>query len=365
MDRHEIDWERIERWVSGQASPDELASLEAWVRADPELSAIAAALRAIGRSSGGAGHRWDVESAWQRLRRHMNRAPLRLLSSAQAIRGRLGYPLGSRARFPARSIFAAAAALILVAAAALFRWRGTAPALQEVATRRSQTAVIALPDGSRIMLGPASRLRFPPGIGALRAGRAGDVYLEGEAYLDLKHETTRPVRVHTASGVVEDIGTRFLVAAYPETHGMRVAVASGSVAVLEWPTPTADRAPASSAAPRPLLTLASGDVADVRAGGIATLTHDVNLAPYVAWTEGNLAFDGTRLADAIPELERWYDVELRLADGTLADRRLTATFRRESLSQVLELLALSLDLRVERQGRSVLLAPTRRGRPSP
>jgi transmembrane sensor len=180
-----------------------------------------------------------------------------------------------------------------------------------------------------------------------------DVYLEGEAYLEVKHDATRPFRVHTAAGLVEDVGTEFLVSAYPDAPGMRVVVANGMVALYGAP----------STARRPLLTLAHGDLAELAVNGVATVTHDVNLAPYLAWTRGDLAFDGTRLGDVVPALERWYDVEIRLSDSLLAERRLTATFRRESLAQVLGLLALSLDVRVQRVGRTVLITPSPGSRP--
>jgi len=356
MDWNGIDWDRLDRYVAGRASPDEMAALAAWVNADPELRALAAAMGTAGQPQGAERRPWDVRSAWQRLRRRMDGPPLHLVSPT--VRRDLLPP--TRVRFLLRRMLAAAAVLILVAAGSLLvhaRWRAADAALQAFTTRRSQTAVLELPDGSRLMLGPASRLRLAADGSAFRAGTARDVYLEGEAYLEVKHDAARPFRVHTAAGVVEDIGTEFLVSAYPEAPGMRVVVATGAVALYRPPT--------AGAARRPLLTLARGDVAEVVAIGLATVTHDVDVTSYTAWTRGELGFDGTRLGDVVAALERWYDIEIRLSDSSLAERRLTATFRRESLSQVLELLALSLDLRVHREGRTVLVAPRRHRLPVP
>ncbi len=364
MDWDAIDWERLDRYVTGRGSPDELAALHAWVQADPERRAVAAAMRAVGRPSGTDGQPWNVASAWQQLRRRLHQAPLRLLAPSERAVGLLGPPPRPWTRLRRRPLLAGvAAAVILLVAASLVpraRWHsGTIP-IREVATRRSQTAVLELPDGSRVTLAPASRLRLSPDIRALQAGTARDIYLEGEAYLEVKHDGTRPFRVHTAAGEVEDIGTAFLVTAYPETDGMRVLVASGQVALYQGPA--APAAAARDAAPRrrPLLTLQRGEVAQLAASGVATVTRDVNVQPYLAWTQGNLAFDGTRLGDAVPQLERWYDATIALSDSSLAERRLTATFRYEPLPQVLELLALSLDLHVERLGRSVRLTPGHR-----
>ena len=356
MDRNSIDWERLDRYVTGRGTPEELAALEAWVSSDPELRAIAAAMRTAGRPAGVEQRPWDVRGALQRLRRRMGRAPLRMLSPADRAYSPLTSAIEIAAHRRTRWLVGTAAAAIVLAVASVFaftRWHSAAPAMREFATRRGQTAALNLPDGSRVMLGPASRLRVPADVGALRAGTPRDIYLEGEAYLEVKHDSTRPFLVHTATGVAEDIGTEFLVTAYPETPGMRVVVASGIVALYP-PLPAARgrREP-----PKALLTLAQGDLAELASTGLATLTRDVDVAPYVAWTKGDLGFDATRLGDAVPQLERWYDVDIHLVDSSLADRRLTATFRRASLSQVLELLSLSLDVRVEREGRSVLLQP--------
>jgi ferric-dicitrate binding protein FerR (iron transport regulator) len=66
------------------------------------------------------------------------------------------------------------------------------------------------------------------------------------------------------------------------------------------------------------------------------------------------------LEDALPELSRWYNLDFKIADRAgLADRRITATFDKESVSQLLTTLTISLDLRAERRGQTVLLFPRR------
>jgi transmembrane sensor len=370
MDWDSIDWERLDRYVTGRGSPDEWAALDAWVKADPELRAIAAALRAVGRPVGEPDRPWDVPSAWQKLRRRLHHAPLRLLSPSGGAPGPLAPPPHPGMRLRRQLMLAAgtAAAVVLLVVAARFawpRWRGVTIPIRVVTTRRGQTAVLELADGSRVTVAPASRLRLAADVGALQARAARDIYLEGEAYLEVKHDATRPFRVHTAGGAVEDIGTEFLVTAYPETHGTRVVVASGQVALYQEPAAAAAAAPGASPNRRPLLTVERGELAELASSGVATVTRDVNVQPYLAWTHGNLAFDGTRLGDAVPELERWYDAAIELSDSALAERRLTAAFRYESLSQVLQLLALSLDLHVERHGHFVRLTPGHHLGPTP
>src|SRR6266571_2634754 len=82
MDRNSIDWDRLDRYVTGRGTPEELAALEAWVSSDAELRAIAAAMRTAWRPPRIEQQTWDVRGAWQRLRRRMGSAPLRMLSPA-------------------------------------------------------------------------------------------------------------------------------------------------------------------------------------------------------------------------------------------------------------------------------------------
>jgi ferric-dicitrate binding protein FerR (iron transport regulator) len=351
MDQSHIDWDLLDRLAAGTASLADRTALEALLKVDPQLRSLVLAMRAAGRSAGSKEQTWDVWEAWLRLHRRMEGAALQL--DAPGARSRRA----ARTAFSRRGLLAAAAVVVFVAAsvAIVLRSRQGGAAVREVVTRPSQTAIFELPDGSRITLAPASRLGLPADLGMPRVGSARDVSLEGEAYLEIKHDSRRPFRVHTAGAIVEDAGTEFVVTAYRETHGVRVAVAAGQVALYREPPVQRAAGGATPVLEQPRLALEQGDLALLASTGVATLTHHADLQPYMAWTQGNLAFDGTRLGDVVPQLERWYDVRIRLADSSLADRRLTATFRRESLAQVLELLTLSLDLRVEHQGSAVLL----------
>jgi ferric-dicitrate binding protein FerR (iron transport regulator) len=195
-----------------------------------------------------------------------------------------------------------------------------------------------------VVLAAESRLRIPTDFNSVNHTR--DLYLDGAAFFDVHHDSTRPFRVHTATGVAEDVGTAFVVTEYPETRGMHVVVASGVVAVK--------RGGGRDGAP-PLLTVRAGNLARLDTTGTATLTRHVNVASYLAWTRGGLGFDGTPLREALPQIMRWYDLDLTLGDSALAERRITASFEDEPASRVIQRLALALGLRVEQRGTTTIL----------
>lgn len=354
--RHDIDDRVLERYCAGDCSPPERAEVERWIGAEPSRRAYVELLKAAWQETGAADlppERPDLAAAWKGTQRRLGW--LRPSPAAGAGRERLD-PWRRRSRWPG---LAAAAALVVAVGASVLvtysardaatRPASEATAMREVVTRRGQRAALDLPDGSRVIVAAESRLRIPAAYHPTTGAR--EVYLEGEAFFEVTHDSTRPFRVHAANGIAEDLGTEFVVIAYPETKGMQVVVASGVVA-LHAADPL--RVP-----PRPLLTLTPGDLGRLDSAGTATLTRGVAVEPYVSWMEGRLVFEGATLREVIPRLARWYDLEIRLADRALADRRLTATFRDETVPQVLELLALSLDVRVERNERIVLLSPRR------
>jgi len=111
--------------------------------------------------------------------------------------------------------------------------------------------------------------------------------------------------------------------------------------------------------------LRATDLGRLDADGRMTTVHDADVAGYLAWTSGRLAFHNASLRDVADELGRWYDIDVQLPDSAIGTRRITATFTNESLPIVLERIALSLDVRVEQHGRTVILRPRQHARPAP
>jgi len=171
---------------------------------------------------------------------------------------------------------------------------------------------------------------------------------DGEAYCEVAAGARRPRRVHAAGSVTEDLGTSFVVRAYADRVATEVVVAEGRVALRRADTTAASRARGARPDAWPALVLGARDLGRLDASGAATFRHGVDVGRYLAWTRGVLAFDGAPLSDVVTTLERWYNVEIRLADSALAMRRLTATFANEPIDLVLKRMALTLGLRVER-----------------
>ncbi len=343
---NDLDYAKLGRFLAGECSDAEANEVRAWL-ADPTNQRDFERLERVWRRTTALSPHWDEDAAWTKVANQLDR------SAPKAVALRDGRQIASLAvkRWPSRSpaMLSATAAALAVLTISGYAWltrarhQPTVP-LREVVTRRGQRAALDLPDGSRVILAPGSRVRFAPDLGTAH-GMPRDLQLEGEAYFAVRHDSARPFRVQTATAVVEDLGTKFVVVTHAERREVDVAVVSGLVALHRQP---------ATATP-PLLTLRRGDLARLDSSGTATLTANANLAPYVAWTEGSLAFDATPLRDVAATLAKWYDLDVVVTDNALAARRLTASFREDqAVSQVLDVIARSLGAHVDRKGRVVV-----------
>jgi transmembrane sensor len=197
----------------------------------------------------------------------------------------------------------------------------------------AERAELRLSDGTRVRIGPRSRLRVASDYGADRR----DVYLEGEAYFDVKHDERAPFTVFAGNASARDVGTAFSVRSFAEDSAVQVVVRSGEVAMSG------------------VGTLIAGDVGHLTSDGRASLRHGVDVRPLLGWTTGALAFDDARLERVLFDLRRWYDVDVRLADSSLAALPFTGSIGDASPEAAVGIVAATLGLSARRDGATIVL----------
>jgi ferric-dicitrate binding protein FerR (iron transport regulator) len=376
MHDDQIDPRLLERFLAGDCTDEERERVIQWVDGIPERQALIHALRAAWTQIGTPPPRYDSHSGWSAVTGKLGLPGSEAEPNAQrpALAGdALGR--GSRRRLrairetaPRSGWRVAATILFTVGLASAGVWYGSqrtspgegsraAAAAREVATPRGQRATIHLGDGSIVTLAPVSRLRESPTFNT----DARDVWLDGEAYFDVAHDSAKPFRVHTDRTVAQDLGTKFVVRAYASSPEVRVVVAEGLVSLRRRSdsAPTARGAAGDSASGADSVLLRPRDLGRLEPDGRLTLETGVVLDDYTAWTSGRLVFTNTPLRDAIPRLSRWYDAELRLDDPSLGRETFTATLTHEPLSEVVRLLAATVRARVEQRGDTLVLVRRR------
>jgi transmembrane sensor len=86
---------------------------------------------------------------------------------------------------------------------------------------------IRLPEGSEITLQPGSRIGYLPAFN----NKQREIYLEGEAFFEVKRDESRPFLVYTNEVTTKVLGTSFTIKALREDKNITVAVKTGRVSV--------------------------------------------------------------------------------------------------------------------------------------
>ncbi|MBT8233312.1 MAG: FecR domain-containing protein [Saprospiraceae bacterium] len=92
-------------------------------------------------------------------------------------------------------------------------------------TQSGEKIKLELKDGTTVYLNQRSMIKYPEQFGST----SRRVFLEGEAYFDVKHDKQKPFGVDFEHGAVDVLGTSFNVKAYEGDLHSTVIVTSGLV----------------------------------------------------------------------------------------------------------------------------------------
>lgn len=354
-----VDWDALARYLAHEDGDAERGRVAAWLAAHPADAALLATLdtavtRAVAHTDapGAVTLEIDVEAALARTaaRRHATPAVRRLQATTPPRAARRAWPGASGWRWGGLAAAAALGALAVgLGERVAGRVRGASGTqAHTVATVVGVRDSVRLPDGTEVILAPASRLT----VAARYGERARAVTLDGEAWFRVRHDDARPFTVHAAGAVVRDIGTAFTV----RTDGVAGA---GRVAVFV--TEGAVELRASATADQPGVLLKAGDRGLVARDGRLDATRGVVSADALAWTRGRLVYRDTPLAEVQADLRRWYGVVLVAGDSAVARRTLTAAFHNDPRARVVDVIRLALGARVVQRGDTAVLHAATRG----
>jgi transmembrane sensor len=349
----DTDWDALARYLAGESSAEEAATMRRWLDARPERAELVAAMqRALASVDVGTAD-VDVEAALRSVHARMDEQA----AGTPALTVDRGGSLKRLPRWEPRPIpvwqrngLRAAAAVVLVVGAGLL-WRSLEPGAGRtpaVAAQRFTSAVgerdsVKLSDGSRVLLGPGSLLTVNEGFGTV----AREVELRGEAFFDVVHDQALPFTVHAGKATIVDVGTTFTVRS-EDNAGVRVAVMSGAVRLRGANADTSSGE-----------LLKAGDVGLLVAAAPVVAERGTVTADDSAFTGGRLVFRDAPLTEVSAALRRWYGIELRASDSSLSHRRLTASFEGEPVERVLAVVGMTLGVDIERNGATVTVRPPR------
>jgi ferric-dicitrate binding protein FerR (iron transport regulator) len=276
----------------------------------------------------------------ERIRKQL---PIAAESSANQVQPGVAAPPRFRTLTSSRSVFSwgawryafygvVATLLVVVGAWQLQERSEVAPkeSYSSYTTGNGERATITLPDGTIVRLNVGSHLLVP----ATYSSGNRTVQLTGEAMFSVMHRSDAPFTVVAGPSTTRVLGTTFVVRHYETDSTATVTVRDGKVAVGTT-------------------VVSALQQVTVGARGVSEL-HPADQKRF-AFAEGVLMLGSMPLVEAVPELNRWYDADIRLGDKVIQQQRIVGGFKAGSITDLVSILEMTYNVRVEREGRVLTL----------
>ena len=342
------------RYFSSTCTEKEKLKIEAWINSSPKNKDLFDRLKAVWDVSSQVGKEWDYARPLEKLSAKINETG----GSSWTNRGfRLHRitPQPKRASSSLKTVIAIAATLIaLIGSLYTIRYlreivmekqsleRAKQFALWEAQTKPGQQVTLNFADGTKVVLNSASQLKYSISSQGVR-----EVYLQGEAYFEVVHSDAQPFILHVVDGTIRDIGTKFDVKAWPDDERTRLAVIEGMISVQP------------NGRTQENILVRGHQYCVIGKGGVMVPPSYTNVSRDIQWLDGKQAFHNEAMSDVVRQIWRIYGIHCFVSDTSILSKRITTSFdNRDPAKRVLDIIALSLNLKYKIWKDSVLFVPS-------
>jgi len=166
---------------------------------------------------------------------------------------------------------------------------------------------------------------------------------KGEAFFDVERMEDSPFEIHSGGATTRVLGTSFNIRAYPEEAQVELTVKTGKVAF-------------SGENKKETKILTAGKAANYAKEARKVLESPVLETNALAWQTKKLAFVSTPFSQVEKDLERYYGVEIEVKNPELSNCRFEGgTFKKAELSEILELLQLTMEWKISQDGTKYII----------
>jgi transmembrane sensor len=336
----------ISRYLSGDATAEERASLMKALQEDPGLMLQFDLLQQLWMA-GDPAKETDVENEKIRkilqlaaVEEVLEKAPVVEMETATAPR---------KFRF---SKWMAAAVITGIIVSTWAIWQNNQqpipqPSNEIVAHKGSRTRTL-LPDGSIVWLNAGSTLSYDPAFD----GPKREIILDGEAFFDIAPQANRPFIVHAGNIDIKVLGTAFNVKSYANDHTVETTLLRGLVQLSRKDKPDAKPILLK---PHQKLVMEKEMKEEnrhqqkdhiIRMPVQSVLQLDTNLRDYelpeTAWIYNRLEFRGDGFPELAKKLERWYNINIHFEDEAVQSLTFNGSLENETVEQAFRALQVAV-----------------------
>ena len=191
---------------------------------------------------------------------------------------------------------------------------------------------VTFPDGSVVWLNAGSKVKYDSNF----AKESRNVALSGEGYFEVSKNEELPFVVNTGNLSVKVLGTKFNLKSYEEDSEVKVTLKEGAVRVGDF---LADAAP---------VVLKPNQRFTLRKADLAMQVDLVDASHIENWRNGAMIFDKVSLEEIAKELQRLYDIPVRIEKESLKRIVYYSDFQENvTVEKVLEILSSGNKFRYE------------------
>jgi len=189
-------------------------------------------------------------------------------------------------------------------------------------TKRGEKLKLLLPDSSVVYLNAMSKLSFP---NRFEHGKKREITLEGEAFFEVKHDSSRPFIVHSGQLQTRVLGTSFNINAYPESRTFNVSVRTGKVGVS-----TDEKGKQQLLG---LLTPGKHLMYNLRDKKYTV--SEQKAGDFNSWTENRFIFRNETLGNILNSLKRSYLIDFKINSPKILSCHFNATFSNQNIKAIM------------------------------
>ncbi|RLD63895.1 MAG: hypothetical protein DRJ01_02475 [Bacteroidetes bacterium] len=213
-------------------------------------------------------------------------------------------------------------------------------AYKEIVVPNGKIKKIILPDNTIVILNSDTKLKYSDNFGKKKR----EVFLEGEAYFDVTHNSSKPFIVHTCDNTIQVVGTAFNVSAFPEDNIHFVSLERGKIKLAEN-----GKGHYSYLSPNQIYLL-------IRKSNQSKIFKSQDIKLYSSWKEGEIRFVNQTFVDITTKLERSHNVVFNIKNNKIKKCRYTGKFtRKQNIESILKIIKLTTPFNYEIKNDTIII----------
>lgn len=211
---------------------------------------------------------------------------------------------------------------------------------QKIVVPKGQIKKILLPDNSIVILNSDTKLKYSDNFGKKKR----EVFLEGEAYFDITHNSAKPFIVHTCENTIQVIGTAFNVSSFPDNNIHFVSLERGKIKLAENEVEHY-----SNLYPNQIYLL-------IRKSNQSKIFKSQDIKLYSSWKEGEIRFVNQTFVDITTKLERSHNIIFNIKNNKIKNCRYTGKFtRKQNIESILKIIKLTTPFNYEIENDTIII----------